>query len=263
MTLGEKIKACRQDAGMSQEKVAEFLGVSRQAVTKWEANLSAPNTENLFKLAEVFGTTVDFLLASPEAGRSPAGQICELCKMEEERRAEKRRGRLKENLLFTSAVIGGYILIYLAGRMFATAGRPASVLGWLWGNDPGQLRYLYAWLLRRNIFWAAMAVSSVPALFGKKHFPCTTLFGFAIALLLGELCGWYPAGAVYGRGHYGWLIWSGIFVFSVAMGSILEKISGGKLDLKSKKLRIWLATLLVGALTIVFVIRAGMPASFS
>ena len=88
MTLGEKIKACRQDAGMSQEKVAEFLGVSRQAVTKWEANLSAPNTENLFKLAEVFGTTVDFLLASPEAGRSPAGQICELCKNEARRQEQ-------------------------------------------------------------------------------------------------------------------------------------------------------------------------------
>lgn len=34
MTLGEKIKACRQAAGMSQEKVAELVGVSRQAVTK-------------------------------------------------------------------------------------------------------------------------------------------------------------------------------------------------------------------------------------
>ncbi len=35
MTLGERIKQCRQDAAMSQEKLAELLGVSRQAVTKW------------------------------------------------------------------------------------------------------------------------------------------------------------------------------------------------------------------------------------
>lgn len=62
MTLGEKIKACRQQAGMSQEKVAELVGISRQAVTKWETNQSAPSTENLFKLAEIFGTTVDLLL---------------------------------------------------------------------------------------------------------------------------------------------------------------------------------------------------------
>ena len=68
----KKIKACRQNAGMSQEKVAELVGVSRQAVTKREANQSAPNTENLFKLAEILGTTVDLLLASQETGTSPA-----------------------------------------------------------------------------------------------------------------------------------------------------------------------------------------------
>ena len=62
MTLGERIKACRQQAGMSQEKVAELVGISRQAVTKWETNQSAPSTDNLFKLAEIFGTTVDLLL---------------------------------------------------------------------------------------------------------------------------------------------------------------------------------------------------------
>lgn len=37
MTLGERIKSCRQKAGLSQEKLAELAGVSRQAVTKWEA----------------------------------------------------------------------------------------------------------------------------------------------------------------------------------------------------------------------------------
>ena len=107
MTLGEKIKACRQTAGMSQEKVAELVGVSRQAVTKWEANQSAPNTENLFKLAEIFGTTVDFLLASREAENSPAEQIHQLYKLEEEKKAKARRDKLRSNLLLTVAVIGG------------------------------------------------------------------------------------------------------------------------------------------------------------
>lgn len=75
MTLGEKIKACRQQAGMSQEKVAELLGISRQAVTKWETNKSAPSTDNLFKLAEIFGTTVDLLL--PES-KEEENKITEL-----------------------------------------------------------------------------------------------------------------------------------------------------------------------------------------
>ena len=55
MSLGERIKEQRKSSGLSQEKVAEFVGVSRQAVTKWETGQSAPSTENLFKLAEIFG----------------------------------------------------------------------------------------------------------------------------------------------------------------------------------------------------------------
>ncbi len=70
MSLGERIKEQRKNSGLSQEKVAEFVGVSRQAVTKWEANQSAPSTENLFKLAEIFGTTVDMLLSSNEDGKT-------------------------------------------------------------------------------------------------------------------------------------------------------------------------------------------------
>lgn len=63
MKLYERIKACRLHSGLSQEQVAEALDVSLQAVTKWENGQSAPSTENIFKLAELFGTTVDLLLS--------------------------------------------------------------------------------------------------------------------------------------------------------------------------------------------------------
>ena len=111
MTLGEKIKACRQRAGLSQEKLAERVGVSRQAVTKWEAGQSVPTGENLRRLAEIFGTTAGFLPASQEAGTSPAEQIQALLRTERERRAEARRNKLKRYLLYTSAVIGGYLFL--------------------------------------------------------------------------------------------------------------------------------------------------------
>ena len=262
MSLGEKIKACRQNAGMSQEKVAELVGVSRQAVTKWEVNQSAPNTENLFKLAEIFGTTVDLLLASQETGTSPAEQIYHLYKMDEKRKTENRRTRLKSNLLLTLAVIGGYIVIYLTGRIFGTTESQMSVTGWLFGNEPQQLSYLYGWLLHQHIFWVAMAISAIPTLFGKKYFSFTTLFGFAVALLIGELCGHNPAGSAYGYGHYGWAIWGCIFAFSVVMGIILEKITEEKFELRAKKIGIWFAIFVVGVLAIVLAIRAGMPVSF-
>ena len=76
MELSERIKALRQKHGLSQEKLAEQVGVSRQAVAKWEAGQSAPSTDNLFRLAEVFDTTVDLLLQKePTSEDSPARQI--------------------------------------------------------------------------------------------------------------------------------------------------------------------------------------------
>lgn len=62
MTLGEKIKEYRKRNKYSQEKLAELVGVSRQAVTKWETNQSAPSTVNLLKLADIYGTSLDELI---------------------------------------------------------------------------------------------------------------------------------------------------------------------------------------------------------
>lgn len=54
-TLGQRIREHRRRAGLSQEALARRMDVSRQAVTKWESGQSAPSTENLFRLAELFG----------------------------------------------------------------------------------------------------------------------------------------------------------------------------------------------------------------
>lgn len=61
MTLGEKIQFYRKKNKYSQEKIAELIGISRQAVTKWESNQSAPSTENLLKLADLFEISLDEL----------------------------------------------------------------------------------------------------------------------------------------------------------------------------------------------------------
>jgi len=113
MALGERIKECRQNAGLSQEKVAELVGVSRQAVTKWEVNQSAPNTENLFKLAEIFGTTVDMLLNPNDRNKqSSAEQIYYLYKMEEEKKIANKRHNTKKyiSIALVVALVLGCIL---------------------------------------------------------------------------------------------------------------------------------------------------------
>lgn len=53
MALGENIKSRRKELKLSQEYIAEQLGVSRQAVSKWETGQSEPTAGNLIQLAEV------------------------------------------------------------------------------------------------------------------------------------------------------------------------------------------------------------------
>lgn len=66
MTTGEKIYEYRRKAGMTQEALAERLGVSRQAVSKWEADLSFPETENILALCKLFSCSADELLLGAE-----------------------------------------------------------------------------------------------------------------------------------------------------------------------------------------------------
>ena len=61
-SLGESIKEQRARCKMTQEFVAESLGVSRQAVSKWESGASDPSTSNLLALAKLFGVSAEELL---------------------------------------------------------------------------------------------------------------------------------------------------------------------------------------------------------
>jgi DNA-binding XRE family transcriptional regulator len=61
-SLGEAIKEHRSKCKMTQEFVAECLGVSRQAVSKWESGITEPSTSNLFALAKLFGITPEQLV---------------------------------------------------------------------------------------------------------------------------------------------------------------------------------------------------------
>ncbi len=62
MTLGNKLQTLRKQKGLSQEQLAEQLGVSRQAVSKWELNTTLPETENIIKIKNIFGVSFDYLL---------------------------------------------------------------------------------------------------------------------------------------------------------------------------------------------------------
>ena len=70
--LGENIAALRRAAGLTQELLSDRLGVTSQAVSKWERQLSCPDVSLLPAMAEVFGVDIDALFAVSEPDAPPA-----------------------------------------------------------------------------------------------------------------------------------------------------------------------------------------------
>lgn len=62
MTTGDKIAQMRKESNLTQEQLADLLGVSRQSVSKYESNLAYPETEKIIKLSEIFHCSMDYLL---------------------------------------------------------------------------------------------------------------------------------------------------------------------------------------------------------
>ncbi|MDR2898679.1 MAG: DUF5680 domain-containing protein [Spirochaetaceae bacterium] len=71
MHIGEKLQILRRDKGLSQEKLAELLDVSRQAVAKWEGGLAYPETDKLIQLSNLLGVTIDSLLKDNDEHGKP------------------------------------------------------------------------------------------------------------------------------------------------------------------------------------------------
>lgn len=66
MTLGERIVRLRNQKGLSQDALAELLGISRQSVSKWETDASVPELDKLIRLSDVFGISLDALVRGEE-----------------------------------------------------------------------------------------------------------------------------------------------------------------------------------------------------
>ncbi len=117
MTLGQRIQEGRTKLGLSQEALGEKLGVSRQAVSKWEADGAVPDTDKLIALSKLFGVSLNALLQveEPDKGAAPA--------------APKGRKRLWHGLsaLFAAALVLSNVLLW--GRVAELEGQVADLGG--------------------------------------------------------------------------------------------------------------------------------------
>ncbi len=117
---------------------------------------------------------------------------------------------MKRRLITAGVVLAGYLVIYLVSRqLFAL-------------HSPHHL-YTPEWTTR-NVLWIAAIVSAVPALCGVRLFPFVTLGGYVLGVVAGELFGGFEADVPPHYLHWGWLIWLCVFLASVGIGIVVEKV---------------------------------------
>lgn len=96
MNLGEKLAMLRREQNLTQEQLAELLGVSRQAISKWESNAAYPETEKLIRLAKLYDCSLDYLLLDKpqEPRRQPEAVKLDLSSLAIEKVSARKIGNL-------------------------------------------------------------------------------------------------------------------------------------------------------------------------
>ena len=135
MSLGEKIQFYRKQKNLSQEQLGEMLFVSRQTVSQWEKDQTTPTIDNLLKLKEIFGVSVDELLSKDtqtvqkniQAQDEPPESITVCYQKDDISRAI--RGANKKRMI-PLLVITGVLLIYTAQSL---TGQDVGTTGFMFG----------------------------------------------------------------------------------------------------------------------------------
>ena len=111
MTLGQNLQAARKAKGLSQETLAEQIGVSRQALGKWEKDTALPGLDNMQAAAQVLGVSVDTLLGTGDASPAPAVTLDALRDLLAARDAEQHKRRRLWGLLGVAAIVVVVLLL--------------------------------------------------------------------------------------------------------------------------------------------------------
>ena len=117
LRIEERLSELRRSKGLSQEQLADLLGVSRQAVSKWESGQALPEVEKLIALSRLYETSIDYILTG-ETLSSPPLSDAAAAEVAPDPRA-RSRGDAKVGSLVTSAVA----LMLFAIALFATFGQ--------------------------------------------------------------------------------------------------------------------------------------------
>ena len=129
MSLGEKIREQRKQAGLSQEQLADILGVSRQSISKWESDIAYPETDKLIELGKLFDCSMDYLLKEDVTEKSDVQASGFTEKVEEISRkvmTDKNKGKAKKILKIIGIILAVVLVIDIISMIlyFGVLGTP-------------------------------------------------------------------------------------------------------------------------------------------
>ena len=142
MTLGETLTNLRKSKGLSQEQLADELGLTRQTISKWELNQSAPDINYLIRLSNFFGVTTDHLIK----GEQPCTTTEQLNEQISQSIHPKSSGY--KWYAFLGAAIMGISLIGISAFIICSAVDP-----WIVSIDGREFRGILGYLLGTKTLW--------------------------------------------------------------------------------------------------------------
>ena len=204
MNMADRIQYLRKAKGISQEQLADQVGVSRQSVSKWESEQSTPDLEKIIMMSDFFGVTTDYILKGieREANRGQAGRAA--------------AGRV---LLIVAAAL------VVAGLFCAFGGwYEKQTMGVVWGSMVIQAAGVAAYFIAGTLsgekapFWVSWLT-----VLGAAFIPVSMVTGYASAMIFHREGGVpYPVGLLHT------VLFGAVFcAIAVESYGILKKKAGG------------------------------------
>ena len=213
--IANKLVELRKKNGLSQEELADKLGLSRQAVSKWERAESSPDTDNLICLAKLYNVSLDELLNTDET-------IEEISREVKEKEEEKNKGQVSKPVLTEEEIKRNkrYSLIQgiLSGSLFIVATIVYFIISF---NKPSEWSRL--WI----VYFVPIIITSIVSSLKHRRF-CEFCYP-VLATLVFFILGFY-----FDMFHPGWIVFITIPVFYSVFGPIDKAIAekrGEKVDI--------------------------------
>lgn len=128
MNFSEKLITLRKAKDLTQEQLAEKLGVSRQSISKWEGGQATPEIEKIVALSAIFDVTTDYLLKSSEIDDlSVKTEMLEKQQQLMLIREQKRR-QILGCIMYAGAIYLMFFAAYFIGHFYFEIGNPSVVI---------------------------------------------------------------------------------------------------------------------------------------